>query len=319
VLGDNFLSWKAKRPARVLYVESEIPEHQMQERLRQVVGKSNGNLRIVTLDEQPDNEIPSLLTEYGRKLVEEAIGEAEVLVLDSISTLFNFATNEEEPWLEVMAWLKKLRSKGLCVLFLHHAGKSGVQRGSSKSEDLLDVSIKLAQPVDYRIEEGLRANLTFDKTRGVAMIDGEVQVAMTIEDDVAVFPSGPIDDGKNPKSGEYDRAKQYLDTYPDATVRELEEKSKKSISKSSFQRYRQRWRAEKARKKSPEEAAKNPWRAVSNDSELAPREGDRPKDESKPFRFIGAGDQQKKPPMPEMSPMAKLILEEGDERDKERA
>ena len=105
--------------------------------------------RVARVDEQPDNEIPSLLTEYGRKLVEEALGDAEVLVLDSISTLFNFATNEEEPWLEVMAWLKKLRSKGLCIIFLHHAGKQGIQRGSSKSEDLLDVSIKLAQPEDY--------------------------------------------------------------------------------------------------------------------------------------------------------------------------
>jgi len=49
--------------------------------------------------------------------------------------------------------------------------------GSSKAEDLLDTSIKLEQPGDYRVEEGLRANLTFDKTRGVAMIDGEFQVS----------------------------------------------------------------------------------------------------------------------------------------------
>ena len=319
VLGDDFLTWKAKRPAKVLYIEGEIPEHQMQERLQQVVGKSNGNLRIITLDEQPDNEIPSLLTEYGRKLVEEALGEAEVLVLDSISTLFNFATNEEEPWLEVMAWLKKLRSKGLCIIFLHHAGKGGVQRGSSKSEDLLDVSIKLAQPEDYQIEEGLRANLTFDKTRGVAMIDGEVQVAMTIENDVAVFLSGPIDDGKNPKSGEYDRAKQYLDMYPKATLRELEEKSKKSISKSSFHRYRQRWLAEKAGKRPPNDASKDPWKAVSKQSELESPERVEPEDESKPFRFIGAAHEQRKPPMPEIRPMANLILGEADESDKKTA
>jgi hypothetical protein len=305
---------------KVLYVEGEIPEHQMQERLRQVVGKSNGNLQIITLDEQPDNEIPSLLTEYGRKLVEEALGDAEVLVLDSISTLFNFATNEEEPWLEVMAWLKKLRSKGLCIIFLHHAGKSGVQRGSSKSEDLLDVSISLAQPDGYRIEEGLRANLTFDKTRGVAMIDGEVQVAMSIEDDVAEFFASPIEDGKDPKRDEeYARAKVYLEKHPQASLRDLEDLSSKSkkISKSAFQRHKQRWRAEKAR----EDGWKNPGEEELGDTKAESVRDSKNaiKAEAKPFRFIGAEDQIKKPPTRELTPLQRRVLAEAAEADKKRA
>jgi hypothetical protein len=320
VRGDKFLTWKAKRPMKVLYVEGEIPEHQMQERLRQVVGKSNGNLRIITLDEQPDNEIPSLLTEYGRKLVEEALDDAEVLVLDSISTLFNFATNEEEPWLEVMAWLKKLRSKGLCIIFLHHAGKQGIQRGSSKSEDLLDVSVKLAQPEDYRIEEGLRANLTFDKTRGVAMIDGEVQVAMSIENDVAEFFASPIEYGKDPKRDEeYARAKVYLEKHPQASLRELEELSSKSkkISKSAFQRHKQRWRAEKAR----EDGWKNPGEETpgATKGESVTDSKDAIKADEKPFRFIGAEDEIKKPPARELSLFAKRVLAEANERGKKSA
>ena len=36
----------------------------------------------------------ALLSEYGRKLIEEAIGDAEVVVLDSISTLFNFSARD---------------------------------------------------------------------------------------------------------------------------------------------------------------------------------------------------------------------------------
>lgn len=318
VLGEKFLTWKAKRKVTVLYVEGEIPEHQMQERLRQVVGKSNGNLKIITLDEQPDNEIPSLLTEYGRKLVEEALGEAEVLVLDSISTLFNFATNEEEPWLEVMAWLKKLRSKGLCIIFLHHAGKAGIQRGSSKSEDLLDVSIKLSQPEDYRIEDGLRANLTFDKTRGVAMIDGEVQVMMTIENDLAEFLASPIDDGKGAKRGEeYAKVKPYFDKYPTASLRELEKNSAGTISKSTFQRHKQRWLAEKARenelKNSGQEVPKEAKRESATDASESTAEG------QKPFRFTGAEAEVKKRPSPELSSFAKKAMAEAAEWDKKRA
>ena len=243
----NCLTWSALRPTRVLYVEGEIPASQLQDRLKQVIVNSSKNLRIITLDEQPDNEIPSLLSEYGRKLIEEAIGDAEVLVLDSISTLFNFSTNDEENWLAVNAWLKKLRSKGLCIIFLHHAGKTGLQRGSSKAEDLLDTSIKLEQPRDYRIEEGLRANLTFDKTRGVAMIDGEFQVSMEIKDGVAEFLSDPIGKGKGRvKTEQYEKAKLLFHKHPDLSFRKLEDLS--GIPHASLQRYREKWYEEQANK-----------------------------------------------------------------------
>jgi 5S rRNA maturation endonuclease (ribonuclease M5) len=287
VCGGKFLTWRASRPTRVLYVEGEIPASQLQDRLKQVIGKSSKNLRIITLDEQPDNEIPSLLSEYGRKLIEEAIGDAEVLVLDSISTLFNFSTNDEENWLAVNAWLKKLRSKGLCIVFLHHAGKTGLQRGSSKAEDLLDTSIKLEQPGDYRIEEGLRANLTFDKTRGVAMIDGEFQVSMEIKDEVAEFFGGAIGKGKGrQKTDNYEQAKVLFEKHPEVSLKALERRS--GIPDSSLHRYKEQWLEEKAKK-----------------------------DEPKRSPFIGAEDQVKKPPAREL--LAKRAMTEGAEVDKKRA
>jgi len=310
VSGGKLLPWSALRRTRVLYVEGEIPASQLQDRLKQVIGKSGENLRIITLDEQPDNEIPSLLGEYGRKLVEEAIGDAEVLVLDSISTLFNFSTNDEENWLAVNAWLKKLRSKGLCIIFLHHAGKTGMQRGSSKAEDLLDTSIKLAQPKDYRIEEGLRANLTFDKTRGVAMIEGEFQVSMEVNDGVAEFFGSPIGEGKTRKKlDNYEKAKLLFEKYPDLSLRKLEEKS--GIRSSSLQRYKDNWRKEKAESedgKEPKEETHDPWQGLHNDSKQDQKE------ESKPF--IESENQVKKPPARELTPFAKRVMEKTAERDK---
>jgi hypothetical protein len=186
--GGAFLNWKATRPCRVLYVEGELPASQMQERVKQLIRRTNGNLRIITLDKQTGHEIPSLASAYGQQLLEEAIGDSEILVLDSISTLFNIATNDEDNWLFIQNWLKKLRSKGLCIVFLHHAGKSGLQRGSSKSEDLLDISIKLSRPEDYKVTEGLRCVLEFDKTRGTVMLDGDpIEVQMRIENGSAIW------------------------------------------------------------------------------------------------------------------------------------
>jgi hypothetical protein len=313
VTGGKFLTWIAARPTRVLYVEGEIPASQLQDRLKQVVSNPSKNLRIITLDEQPDNEIPSLLSEYGRKLIEEAIGDAEVLVLDSISTLFNFSTNDEENWLAVNAWLKRLRSKGLCIIFLHHAGKTGLQRGSSKAEDLLDTSIKLEQPGDYRLEEGLRANLTFDKTRGVAMIDGEFEVSMEVKDDVAEFFSSPIGKEKTRrKVDNYERAKELFKQYSGLSFRDLEEKS--GIPSSSLQRYKQDWIKEQAEGgdvKEPKEQKSDAWQGLHEDSKKARQERSKP--------FVGTEDQVKKPPAPELSPFAKRALGEAAENDKKWA
>ena len=48
---------------------------------------------------------------------------------------------------------------------MHHAGKSGHQRGTSKKEDALDTVMILKQPDDYQPEQGARFEIKFDKAR----------------------------------------------------------------------------------------------------------------------------------------------------------
>ena len=55
---------------------------------------------------------------------------------------------------------------------MHHAGKSGAQRGTSRREDVLDTVIKLQRPSDYRAEDGARFEVRFEKARG--LIGGDV-------------------------------------------------------------------------------------------------------------------------------------------------
>jgi hypothetical protein len=61
-----------------------------------------------------------------------------------------------------------MRRAGRSVLFVHHSGKSGAQRGSSKREDTLDVSMALKRPADYQAEEGARFEVHFEKYRNGA-------------------------------------------------------------------------------------------------------------------------------------------------------
>jgi hypothetical protein len=170
--GGSFLNWEVPSKARVLYVEGEMPESQLQERWNGIVGKTNGYARLVTIDKQPLHMIPSLATQAGMEAVEAtltALGaegfDVDVLMLDSISTLFNVQANDEETWITIQAWLVGLRSRGLAIFFFHHSGKGGLSRSHSKSEDMLDVSIKLESPKNK--EPGcLHALMTYDKVRG---------------------------------------------------------------------------------------------------------------------------------------------------------
>lgn len=168
-VGGKFLNLQATRKMKVMYVEGESPNAQLQERAKKLIHEETerGFFRLVTLDSQPYG-IPPFSTIEGRNALEAALGEpgdTEVLFLDSISTLAWIPTNDEEAWLEILPWLARLRSRGLCIVFLHHAGKGGLQRGHSRSEDMLDVSIKLSRPDDEECDY-LRFKMEYDKFRG---------------------------------------------------------------------------------------------------------------------------------------------------------
>ena len=169
--GGNFLAWNAPRARRVLYVDGEMPCSSLQERLASIIAglvavPDSENLRIVTPDLQ-DCGLPDLASPSGQARIEEHLGDVSLLVIDNLSALVRAGKeNEGEGWLPVQDWALGLRRRGIGVLFDHHAGKSGAQRGTSRREDLLDSVITLKHPSDYSASEGLRCEVHYEKTRG---------------------------------------------------------------------------------------------------------------------------------------------------------
>jgi putative DNA primase/helicase len=74
---------------------------------------------------------------------------------------------------EARKWALAHRRAGRSILFLHHAGKAGAQRGTSKREDVLDTVTALRRPQDYRADQGARFELHYEKARGVFGTDAE--------------------------------------------------------------------------------------------------------------------------------------------------
>ena len=169
--GGTFLTWKADRARPVLYLDGEMPAAALRDRLRGLVDADERDfdaamLRIVTPDVQ-DGPMPDLATAEGQILIEGIVGDAELIVVDNISTLVRDTEreNDAESWREVGAWALRMRQRGRAVLFVHHDGKTGLQRGTSKREDTLDAVIQPKHPADYSPDQGARFEIHFRKYR----------------------------------------------------------------------------------------------------------------------------------------------------------
>ena len=89
--------------------------------------------------------MPDLSTMEGQAAIAPLLEGVRLIVVDNISTLCRTGTeNESDSWDVVQMWALKQRSAGRSVLFVHHAGKTGAQRGTSKREDVLDTVIPCA-------------------------------------------------------------------------------------------------------------------------------------------------------------------------------
>lgn len=101
-------------------------------------------------------------------MIEPFLKDVDMVVLDNIATLCRTGKeNESQSWQTIQAWLLELRRRGMPVLLIHHAGKSGDQRGTSAREDIMDTVISLRRPRKYSMAEGARFEVHLTKARGI--------------------------------------------------------------------------------------------------------------------------------------------------------
>lgn len=169
--GSSFLKWNADQPRRVLYLDGEMPASSMQERLKMLVASSEVDFdpdffRLVTPDLQT-GAMPDLATADGQDAIAEIMGDAELIVIDNLSSLARSGgrENDAESWLPIQPWALRQRQQGRSVLFVHHSGKGGAQRGTSKKEDILDTVLTLKRPAEYNPADGAVFEVHFEKTR----------------------------------------------------------------------------------------------------------------------------------------------------------
>ena len=176
--GGTFAKWTAPAARKVLYLDGELPGGVMQKRMLMHcpdVEPLPGYLRIFTPDLLPDGcTLPDLSMPDGQDAIDVLIEDAELVIVDNLSAWARSGReNEGESWQPVADWILRLRRRGIAVILIHHAGKGGQQRGTSKREDLLDAVIGLSRPSDYDPSQGAVFVSEFTKARNLAGADAE--------------------------------------------------------------------------------------------------------------------------------------------------
>jgi putative DNA primase/helicase len=239
--GTPFLRWSAPKPRRVLYIDGEMPASALQERLASIVAgaevePSPATLKILAGDLIEEGGIGNLAAPETQAKIDPLLQDIDLLILDNLSCLTAvIRDNDAESWGPMQNWLLQLRRRGVSVLIVHHAGKGGQQRGTSRREDVLDTSISLRRSSDYTPADGARFEVHLEKARGV---HGDAakpfEAHLVTRDGAAVWSTRDIEDVNHA------RVKALLDE--ELSVRVIAEET--GIPKSTVHRLKKRIKQE---------------------------------------------------------------------------
>jgi putative DNA primase/helicase len=200
--GGSFLKWQAPKPRRVLLVDGEMPASALRERLQgfAAAGGQAPDLLEVLAGDLIDGGVGNLAMGEVQAEVEALLDGVDLLILDNLASLTAVHRDDAVSWTPIQEWLLRLRRRGVSVLVVHHAGKSGDQRGTSRREDVLDTSINLRHSSDYQPREGARFEVHIEKCRGVLAEEARpFEARLETQEDRAVWLMRSIDNVEGPR------------------------------------------------------------------------------------------------------------------------
>ena len=137
-LGRDFLHWRgAGRPRRVLYVDGEMSQRLMKQRIIDAARRAGmgeelsaedlatleANLFILNYADFPD--LAPLNTAPGQQFIDEVIeqlGGVDLAVFDNIQALTGGDQLDPAEWQPVLPWAKQLTNRQIGQLWIHHTG-----------------------------------------------------------------------------------------------------------------------------------------------------------------------------------------------------
>ena len=177
----TFLGWEVKKDGPVLYVDGEMALVDLRDRLDAISPVRRDNFLILASEDLYRSGRPLAIDELSeQEAIDNALNHLSaigkrpgLIILDNLSTLRRgMNENDNSETQSLIDWAVHLRHQGYAVFFVHHAGKSGTQRGASILEVPMDYVIKLEDPrkkngkKESVVFSGACFDLSFDKCRG---------------------------------------------------------------------------------------------------------------------------------------------------------
>lgn len=165
--GINLDSWEAHGSFPVLYIDGEMPLDLTRDRLR---GLCQANKTLSVLHHEVLFNEAELAINVAARNAQRVItelcttGNFKLLVLDNLSCLASgMKENDADEWEKLLTWLLELRRRRIAVIIVHHSGRSGLMRGTTKREDSAAWVIKVDHSDDDPQDATAKFSSLFEK------------------------------------------------------------------------------------------------------------------------------------------------------------
>lgn len=189
----SFLNWEIRKPSKIFYVQAEINDDLLYERLQLLrarppewIGPDAWRRFILR---EIGSQKPNIKTMLGRADLKARIASVkpDVLILDPLCMLCpGLNENDTETMGEVLDFLAELTvgDNGVAIILVHHHGKGGVSRGSSVYEGWGDTDLSVS-PTD---KDGLPGVATVKALLRCSPNDGDAYWKMPSRESLWIAP-----------------------------------------------------------------------------------------------------------------------------------
>jgi len=168
----KFLKWTPLQERKVVLFDGEMGFQPLQQRLIEIDASNQnsirGNMLSIMSFETFGSTMPNLSTKEGQKVYTEALKGHDIAIIDNLLSCSAPESSRDDDvrmWGRIQEWAIRMRQQGKTILFIHHAGKSGAQLGTSQRENVMDTIVALHRPKRAEMMNGFEADLKFEKAR----------------------------------------------------------------------------------------------------------------------------------------------------------
>jgi hypothetical protein len=172
--GSPFLKWKGRGNMKAYHAEGEMDRGVLARRYTKIDAGAKeklinpGDIHVFTYADRDEKVLPNIADPKMQERYEASFQDRRLILIDNLVTASDRIGNLDDDckiWGSIQKWLVKLRDRGFTIILIHHAGKSGLQLGTSMREVIMDTVIELTEIPRIHDSDSLKFDMHFRKSR----------------------------------------------------------------------------------------------------------------------------------------------------------